>query len=106
MTNPQDFEKNRDEFRRQDCCTIGWCNSLEMKSDNLGKQMQSLWSIKPIARRAKRFGKHPMQKPEAWLDRIIRASSNLGDLVLDPFCGSGTTGGLWEDSVPAFNGAL
>nr|WP_230314485.1 site-specific DNA-methyltransferase [Candidatus Contendobacter odensis] len=67
-------------------------NYDEMKRDNRGKQMQSLWSITPPAPREKRFGKHPTQKPEALLDRIIRASSNAGDLVLDPFCGSGTTG--------------
>jgi site-specific DNA-methyltransferase (adenine-specific) len=63
-----------------------------MKRENRGKQMQSLWHIKPPAAREKRYGKHPTQKPEALLDRIIRASSNHGDLVLDPFCGSGTTG--------------
>ena len=34
---------------------------------------------------------HPTQKPEALMERIIRASSNEGDLVLDPFVGSGTT---------------
>jgi site-specific DNA-methyltransferase (adenine-specific) len=63
-----------------------------MKRDNGGKQMQSLWHIKPPGRDEKRFGKHPTQKPEALLDRILRASSNPGDLVLDPFCGSATTG--------------
>lgn len=64
----------------------------EMKQENRGKQMQSLWSISPPAPREKRYGKHPTQKPEALLSRIIRASSNQNDLVLDPFCGSGTTG--------------
>ncbi len=63
-----------------------------MKEDNGGKQMQSLWRILPPAAREKRHGKHPTQKPEALLERIILASSNEGDLVLDPFCGSGTTG--------------
>src|SRR5215213_3652498 len=67
-------------------------NYEDMKRENRGKQMQSLWHIKPPATREKRYGKHPTQKPEALLDRIIRASSNSGDLVLDPFCGSGTTG--------------
>ncbi len=38
-----------------------------------------------------RVGKHPCQMPEALLERIILASSNEGDLVLDPFCGTGTT---------------
>ena len=67
-------------------------NYAEMKRDNNDKQMQSLWSITPPSQREKKWGKHPTQKPEALLDRIVRASSNAGDLVLDPFCGSGTTG--------------
>ena len=64
----------------------------DMKAENGGKQMQSLWSIRPPARWEKRHGKHPTQKPEALLERIVRAASRPGDLVLDPFCGSGTTG--------------
>ena len=67
-------------------------NYEEMKRENRNKQMQSLWHIKPPAPREKRYGKHPTQKPEALLDRIVRASSNPHDIVLDPFCGSGTTG--------------
>ncbi|MCX5800894.1 MAG: DNA methyltransferase [Candidatus Eisenbacteria bacterium] len=47
--------------------------------------------INPIgAQAAERLG-YPTQKPEALLERIVRASSNEGDLVLDPFCGCGTT---------------
>jgi site-specific DNA-methyltransferase (adenine-specific) len=63
-----------------------------MKSDNGGKQMQSLWRIQPPAKHEKRHGKHPTQKPEALLDRILRAASSPNDVILDPFCGSGTTG--------------
>src|SRR4030066_1385726 len=44
--------------------------------------------INPVA--AERLG-YPTQKPEALLERIINASSNEGDLVLDPFCGCGTS---------------
>lgn len=67
-------------------------NYEEMKRENRNKQMQSLWHIKPPGKLEKRYGKHPTQKPEALLERIVRASSNPRDLVLDPFCGSGTTG--------------
>lgn len=67
-------------------------NYGEMKQANGGKQMQSLWQITSPGAREKRHGKHPTQKPEALLERIMRASSNAGDHVLDPFCGSGTTG--------------
>lgn len=57
-----------------------------------GKQMRSLWSLTTPKKEEKLFGKHPTQKPEALLDRIILASTNRGDLILDPFSGSATTG--------------
>ncbi len=67
-------------------------NYALMKEANGDRQMQSLWHIKPPGPNEKRYGKHPTQKPEALLERIVLASTNPGDLVLDPFCGSGTTG--------------
>lgn len=66
-------------------------NYAEMKRANAGKQMQSLWRIAAPGTREKRYGKHPTQKPEALLERILTASTDAGDLVVDPFCGSGTT---------------
>ncbi len=63
-----------------------------MKEQNNGKQMQSLWQIMPPGKSEKRHGKHPTQKPEALLWRIVAASTSPGELVLDPFCGSATTG--------------
>jgi len=62
-----------------------------MKEFNRGKQMKSVWEIKPPETWEKRFGKHPTQKPLALLERILLASSHEGDLVVDPFSGSGTT---------------
>jgi site-specific DNA-methyltransferase (adenine-specific) len=62
-----------------------------MKEANQGKQMKSVWNIYPPESWEKKFGKHPTQKPIALLERILLASSNEGDLVLDPFSGSGTT---------------
>jgi site-specific DNA-methyltransferase (adenine-specific) len=62
-----------------------------MKEINGGKQMKSVWHIWPPEKWEKRYGKHPTQKPVALLERILLASSNEGDLVLDPFSGSGTT---------------
>jgi site-specific DNA-methyltransferase (adenine-specific) len=62
-----------------------------MKQINAGRQMKSVWTdIFPPAADEKRFGKHPAQKPLALIERILLASSNEGDLVLDPFLGSGT----------------
>src|SRR5712664_4717126 len=62
-----------------------------MKETNRGKQMKSVWDIRPPESWEKRFGKHPTQKPVALLERILLASTNEGDLVLDPFLGGGTT---------------
>src|SRR6266478_4318895 len=62
-----------------------------MKETNRGKQMKSVWEIRPPEPWEKRFGKHPTQKPVALLERILLASTNEGDVVLDPFAGSGTT---------------
>lgn len=60
--------------------------------ESAGIRLQNLWEdIPPIgAQAAERLG-YPTQKPEALLGRIIRTSSNPGDVVLDPFCGCGTT---------------
>ena len=62
-----------------------------MKQMAGGRQMKSVWTIPPPEPWEKKFGKHPTQKPVALLERILLASSNEGDLVLDPFLGSGTT---------------
>lgn len=69
--------------------TGNWEGDTLKKSD---KQMRSVWSIGTPKTAEKQFGKHPTQKPEALLERIILACSREGDVVLDPFCGSGTTG--------------
>jgi len=63
-----------------------------MRKMNNNKQMLSLWSIKPPGTEEKIYGKHPTQKPLQLLDRIVLASTRPGDIVLDPFNGSGTTG--------------
>ncbi len=57
-----------------------------------GVPLQAFWDdIPPIISGSKEMLGYPTQKPEALLERIIKASSNEGDLVLDPFCGCGTT---------------
>ena len=63
-----------------------------MKRLNDGKQMTDVWRLPAIGRWEKSCGKHPTQKPLALLTRIILASTDEGDWVMDPFCGSGTTG--------------
>ena len=56
------------------------------------KQMRSVWAISTLKPSEKVFGKHPTQKPLELLRRIILASTNRDDLILDPFTGSSTTG--------------
>lgn len=82
-------------------------NYREMKQRNGGKQMRDLWEVSQRPEpggeqvvwalpspgpREKLLGRHPTQKPLSLLERVIAASSTEGDLVVDPFCGSGTTG--------------
>ena len=57
-----------------------------------GKQMRSVWSIPTTPKREKKYGVHPTQKPLELLLRLIAICTKEGDMVLDPFCGSGTTG--------------
>ena len=86
--------------------TLLWCttsrdakytfNYQNLKELNEGKQMRSDWYI-PICAGKERLREennqrsHPTQKPEALLYRILLASTNKGDVILDPFSGSGTT---------------
>jgi modification methylase len=73
-------------------------NYHEMKELNDGKQMRADWYI-GVCRGKERLKvdgetAHPTQKPEALLERIILATSNPGDIILDPFFGTGTTGAV------------
>ena len=63
-----------------------------MRKINNNKQMLSLWSFKAPGSAEKIYGKHPTQKPWELLNRIVLASTKPGDIVLDPFTGSSTTG--------------
>jgi site-specific DNA-methyltransferase (adenine-specific) len=68
--------------------------SLRLKmyeDESRGARLQSLWDdIPPLSANAQERLGYPTQKPRALLERIIAASSNPGDVVLDPFCGCGT----------------
>ena len=67
-------------------------NYALMKELNGGKQAKDVWESSLTKPSEKKFGKHPTQKPEVILEKIIFASTDEGDLILDPFNGSGTTG--------------
>jgi site-specific DNA-methyltransferase (adenine-specific) len=57
-----------------------------------GRQMKTVWTMQASRNGEKAFGKHPTQKPIALVERCLLASTDSGDLVLDPFMGAGTTG--------------
>lgn len=61
---------------------------------NAMKVPGNVWYFPRVRYRMDEYEEHPSQKPEALLERIIRASSNPGDLVLDPFAGTFTTGAV------------
>jgi len=63
-----------------------------MKQLNGGKQAKDVWDYSLTKPSEKKCGKHPTQKPMSILEKIILASTDEGDLILDPFNGSGTTG--------------
>ena len=63
-----------------------------INSRNPKAQVSSVWSIPSVPHKEKLYGYHPTQKLLRLVRRAIVASSREGDLIFDPFCGSGTTG--------------
>ncbi len=63
---------------------------ITLDQESKGLPRRDVWDISIIAGSSKERLGYPTQKPEALLERIIEASSNRGDIVLDPFCGCGT----------------
>jgi len=70
----------------------GWPRLIRYADESKGRALGDVWEdIPPLNMMARERLGYPTQKPEALLERIILASSNEGDTVLDPFCGCGTT---------------
>jgi site-specific DNA-methyltransferase (adenine-specific) len=82
-------KKAKHTFNYQEMKNGDWSED-EFKKPYL--QMRSVWSMGTPKKEEKQFGKHPTQKPLDLLKRIILASTKEGDIVLDPFTGSSTTG--------------
>lgn len=71
--------------------SFGLEKAKEIELNTKGKLCPDYWYIDILGSNAKERLGYPTQKPEKLLDRIIKASSNPGDIILDPFCGAGTT---------------
>lgn len=82
-------KKEKHTFNYEMMKNGNWISDFIKKPE---KQMRSVWAVGTTKPYEKVFGKHPTQKPEELLKRIIIASTHKGDLILDPFAGSSTTG--------------
>lgn len=67
-------------------------NYAAMKAENGDRQMKNVWRFTAPGQIEKQHGKHPTQKPLALIERCLRAATHPGDLVIDPFAGSASTG--------------
>ncbi len=67
-------------------------NYAAMRAANQGKQMKNVWRMYAPSKQEKELGKHPTQKPLELITRCLEASTREGDVVFDPFSGSGSTG--------------
>jgi len=76
-----------------------------INSPDPGSQVSSVWRIPAVPGREKLHGRHPTQKPLRLLRRVILASTREGDLIFDPFCGSGTMGVASKELGRFFVGA-
>lgn len=82
-------KKSKHTFNYQEMKNGNW---PEDKLKKPGLQMRSVWSMGTPKPEEKKYGKHPTQKPLDLLKRIVLSSTNKGDVILDPFTGSSTTG--------------
>ena len=89
---PKDRMAELDKQARIRYTESGTAEYVRYLDEMPGVSLQDVWQdIPPINPQAKERLGYPTQKPQALLERIIEASSNAGELVLDPFCGCGTT---------------
>lgn len=95
VKNPKNYIFNLDLIRDPNVKYPNQKKNGKIKVNHIGKNPSDVWYIPKVTSGTNRSSKertpHPAQFPEAVIDRIIKASSNSGDLVFDPFLGSGST---------------
>ncbi|MBK7203371.1 site-specific DNA-methyltransferase [Candidatus Amarolinea dominans] len=86
---------NLDEVRDPNVKYPNQKKNGKIKVNSLGKNPSDVWQIPKVTSGTNRSSRertpHPAQFPRALIERIIKASSNIGEIILDPFIGSGTT---------------
>lgn len=94
VKDPDSYTFNLDDVRDPDVKYPNQRKNGKLKCNPLGKNPSDVWQIPKVTSGADRSSKermpHPAQFPTAVVDRIVRACSNPGDLILDPFMGSGS----------------
>lgn len=95
VVNSEDYVFNLDDIRDKNVKYPNQKKKGKLRCNPRGKNPSDVWQFPKVTSGQNRSSKertlHPAQFPEAVIDRIIKASSNAGDLILDPFMGSGTT---------------
>lgn len=95
LKDPENYIFNLDDVRDKNVKYPLQKKNGKLKCNPLGKNPTNVWSIPKVTSGKNRASKervnHPAQFPLEVIDRIIKACSNEGDLILDPFAGSGTT---------------
>lgn len=95
VKNSLEYTFNLDDIRDPNVKYPNQKKNGKLKCNPLGKNPTDVWSIPKVTSGRNRSSRertpHPAQFPEAVIERVVKASSNLGELVLDPFVGSGTS---------------
>jgi adenine-specific DNA-methyltransferase len=95
VKNPKSYTFNLDDVRDPDVKYPNQKKNGKLRCNPLGKNPSDVWQISKVTSGKKRSSPertpHPAQFPVALVERMLKSSSNLGDIVLDPFMGSGST---------------
>jgi len=95
VKNKNHYTFNLDDIRDKNVKYPNQKKNGKLRCNPLGKNPGDVWQIPKVTSGKNRSSKertpHPAQFPSAMIERVIRGSSNEGDIVLDPFLGSGTT---------------
>lgn len=95
VKNPKSYTFNLDDVRDPDVKYPNQKKNGKLRCNPLGKNPSDVWQISKVTSGKKRSSPertpHPAQFPVALVERMLKSSSNVGDLVLDPFMGSGST---------------